>query len=68
MPSPRAGRGPVMTAVLLDAACRTQLAAMAAGPLRRWGTESDTAAKRRDVWSEHEIDAGWEYLLRRSSS
>ena len=27
----------IMTAVLLDRACRTQLAAMAAGPVRVWG-------------------------------
>ena len=55
----------VMTAVLLDRACRTQLTAMAAGPLRRWGGEQDTVAKRADVWSERQLQAGWEYLLRR---
>ena len=55
----------VMTAVLLDRACRTQLTAMAAGPLRRWGGEQDTVAKRADVWSDRQIQAGWMYLLRR---
>jgi ribulose-5-phosphate 4-epimerase/fuculose-1-phosphate aldolase len=55
----------VMTAVLLDRACQTQLAAMAAGPLQRWGTEEDTVAKRADVWSDRQLQAGWEYLLRR---
>ena len=55
----------VMTAVLLDRACRTQLDAMSAGPLRRWGGESDTVAKRAEVWSDRQIQAGWEYLLRR---
>jgi ribulose-5-phosphate 4-epimerase/fuculose-1-phosphate aldolase len=54
----------VMTAVLLDRACRTQLTAMAAGPLRRWGDEEDTVAKRADVWSSRQLRAGWEYLLR----
>ena len=57
----------VMTAVLLDRACRTQLAAMAAGPLRRWGGEQDTVAKRSDVWSGRQMQAGWEYLLRRAA-
>jgi ribulose-5-phosphate 4-epimerase/fuculose-1-phosphate aldolase len=57
----------VMTAVLLDRACRTQLNAMAAGPLRRWGGEQDTLAKRADVWSERQLQAGWEYLLRRAA-
>jgi ribulose-5-phosphate 4-epimerase/fuculose-1-phosphate aldolase len=56
----------VMTAVLLDRACRTQLTAMAAGPLRRWGDEEDTVAKRADVWSDRQLRAGWEYLLRRA--
>ena len=54
----------VMTAVLLDRACRTQVTAMAAGPLRRWGDEQDTVAKRADVWSDRQMQAGWEYLLR----
>jgi ribulose-5-phosphate 4-epimerase/fuculose-1-phosphate aldolase len=56
----------VMTAVLLDRACQTQLAAMSAGPLRRWGGEQDTVAKRDEVWSDRQLQAGWEYLLRRS--
>ena len=57
----------VMTAVLLDRACRTQLTAMAAGPLRRWGDEEDTVAKRADVWSRRQLRAGWDYLLRRAA-
>jgi ribulose-5-phosphate 4-epimerase/fuculose-1-phosphate aldolase len=57
----------VMTAVLLDRACRTQLTAMAAGPLRRWGDEEDTVAKRADVWSARQLRAGWDYLLRRAA-
>ena len=56
-----------MTAVLLDRACRTQLTAMAAGPLRCWGGEQDTVAKRADVWSDRQLQAGWEYLLRRGT-
>ena len=58
----------VMTAVLLDRACRTQLNAMAAGPLRRWGDAEDTVAKRADVWSDRQLRAGWEYLLRLAQS
>ena len=57
----------VMTAVLLDRACRTQLNAMAAGSLRRWGDAEDTVAKRADVWSDRQLRAGWEYLLRRAA-
>ena len=54
----------VMTAVLLDKACRIQLNAMAAGPLKRWGSEEDTVAKRAMVWSDTQMQAGWEYLVR----
>jgi L-fuculose-phosphate aldolase len=54
----------VMTAVLLDKACRIQLNAMAAGPLKRWGSEEDTVAKRAVVWSDSQMLAGWEYLVR----
>jgi L-fuculose-phosphate aldolase len=53
-----------MTALLLDRACRTQLTAMAAGPLTRWGSEEDTVAKRAVVWSDSQLRAGWEYLVR----
>jgi hypothetical protein len=53
-----------MTAVLLDKACRTQLNAMAAGPLKLWGAEEDTVAKRAVVWSDSQLLAGWEYLVR----
>jgi len=56
----------VMAAVLLDRACRTQLTAMAAGPLRAWGEENDTIAKRADVWAPKQLRAGYEYWLRRA--
>jgi L-fuculose-phosphate aldolase len=58
----------VMTAVLLDRACRIQLTAMAAGPLARWGSEEDTVAKRAEVWSDSQLAAGWEYLVRAAAA
>jgi ribulose-5-phosphate 4-epimerase/fuculose-1-phosphate aldolase len=58
----------VMTAVLLDRACRTQLAAMAAGTVRVWGDEEDTVAKRADVWSPRQLQAGYDYLLRQAAA
>jgi L-fuculose-phosphate aldolase len=57
----------VMTAILLDRACQTQLTAMASGPIRRWGAEADTLAKINDAWSDTQINAAWNYLLRRAS-
>jgi L-fuculose-phosphate aldolase len=56
----------IMTAVLLDRACRAQLTAMAAGPLRVWGSSEDTIAKRADVWSPKQLQAGYAYLLRQA--
>ena len=56
----------IMAAVLLDRACRTQLTAMAAGPVQRWGDEEDTVAKRADVWAPGQLRAGYEYLLRQA--
>jgi L-fuculose-phosphate aldolase len=56
----------IMAAVLLDRACRSQLTAMAAGPLRVWGSEEDTVTKRADVWSPKQLRAGYEYLLRQA--
>jgi len=58
----------VMAAVLLDKACRVQLDAMAAAPLRRWGAEEDTVAKRAVVWSDSQLLAGFEYLARAADS
>lgn len=54
----------VMHAVLLDRACRTQLAAMAAGELRGWSDAAECAAKRAECWNPTQIEAGWQYLLR----
>jgi hypothetical protein len=36
----------------------------AAVPLRRWGQEEDTVAKRAVVWSDSQLLAGFEYLAR----
>lgn len=58
----------VMTAILLDKACRVQLAAMAAGAVSRYGDEEDTVAKRAEVWADGQIQAGWNYLVRRSET
>ena len=33
-------------------------------PLARWGSEEDTVAKRAVVWSDGQLQAGWEYLVR----
>ncbi|MFB4300295.1 class II aldolase/adducin family protein [Actinomadura sp. NTSP31] len=55
----------VMHAVLLDRACRTQLAAMAAGPIRVWSDGAEAAAKRDECWPDSQLDAGFAYLARK---
>lgn len=57
----------VMYAVLLERACRTQLLAMAAGDLRTWSDDQETAVKHEQIWNPGQIDAGYRYLTRRSS-
>ena len=46
---------------------RGELAKRAAGPLRRWGDEADTIAKRADVWSPRQLQAGFAYLVRKAA-
>jgi L-ribulose-5-phosphate 4-epimerase len=57
----------VMTAVLLDRACRMQLTAMAAGELRRWSSDDEALSKRRHCYSPELLHQAWAYLTRRSA-
>jgi ribulose-5-phosphate 4-epimerase/fuculose-1-phosphate aldolase len=54
----------VMAAVLLERACRTQLAAMAAGDLRDVSDAAEVLTKRAECWNEAQLEAGYRYLLR----
>ncbi|MFC4911802.1 class II aldolase/adducin family protein [Actinomadura gamaensis] len=56
----------VMHAVLLERACRVQLTAMAAGPIRDCSDPGEARAKRAQCWSERQLKAGWDYLVRRA--
>lgn len=57
----------VMLSVLLESACRTELLAAAAGGPQHWSDEKETRFKRDQAWNHTQLDAGWQYLLRRSS-
>ncbi|PXX71521.1 L-fuculose-phosphate aldolase [Nocardia tenerifensis] len=61
-------RAAVMYAVLLERACRTELLAAAAGGPRVWSDEDETRFKREQVWNPAQLDAGWQYLVRRSGA
>lgn len=56
----------VMLSVLLESACRTELLAAAAGGPRSFSNESETRLKRDQVWNHTQLNAGWNYLLRRA--
>ena len=54
----------VMGAVVLERACKVQLAAMAAGGPHVWSDKDEVELKRREVWSPEQIAAGFDYLCR----
>jgi ribulose-5-phosphate 4-epimerase/fuculose-1-phosphate aldolase len=56
----------VMRAALLDRACRVQLQALAAGGPRRWSSDEEVAAKQAGLWTDAQLRAGYDYLVRRA--
>jgi L-fuculose-phosphate aldolase len=57
----------VMRAVLLARACHNQLQTMAAGSLRLWSDSAELELKKRQVWPESQINAGYAYLCRQAN-
>jgi L-fuculose-phosphate aldolase len=55
----------VMTAVLLERACRMQLVAMAAGELRCWSDDQEALSKRDHCYNPELLRQAWAYLSRR---
>ena len=55
----------VMTAILLDRACRMQLTAMAAGELRSWSDDAEARSKREHCYGPALLQQAWDYLARR---
>jgi ribulose-5-phosphate 4-epimerase/fuculose-1-phosphate aldolase len=58
----------VMRAVLLARACQVQLQAMAAGEIRLWSDSAEIALKKRQVWAQSQLHAGYAFLCRREAS
>lgn len=54
----------VMSAVLLDRACRLQLDAEAAGGPAVWTADEEALDKREMCWPARNLEAGWQYLVR----
>jgi hypothetical protein len=57
-----------VNAVLLERACRTELLAAGAGGPRLWSDENETHFKREQVWNRPQLEAGWQYPLRKAGS
>lgn len=55
----------VLTAILLERACRMQLAAMAAGEIRRWSSDDEARSKRAHCYPAPLLEQAWSYLVRR---
>jgi len=53
--------------VLLDRACRTQLAVLAAGAAERWSSDEEALAKRDHCYPDALVQQAWDYLVRRGS-
>lgn len=58
----------VMSAVLLDRACRLQLELEAAGGPRLWTPDEEALAKRAMCWPPRQLEAGYRYLARRAAA
>lgn len=56
----------VVSAVLLDRACRLQLDLEGAGGPRVWTSDEEAIEKRAMCWPPTQIEAAWHYLLRRA--
>jgi ribulose-5-phosphate 4-epimerase/fuculose-1-phosphate aldolase len=57
----------VMRAVLLARACQVQLQAMAAGEIRLWSDSAEIALKKRQVWPQSQLHAGYAFLCRQAN-
>ena len=55
----------VVTAVLLERACRTQLRAAAGGGVRTWSSDEEALAKREHCYPPQLLRQAWDYLARR---
>lgn len=54
----------VLTAIILEKACRVQLAAQATGRDLVWSSDEEALAKRDRVYGPTQIAAAWAYLVR----
>ena len=54
----------VMSAVLLERACRTNIRALSAGGPKSWSSDEEALSKRGNCWSPQLLQQAWAYLVR----
>lgn len=54
----------VMTAIMLEKACRTQLLALASGEVRAWSTLEDARAKTGRIYTQASLKTAFQYCVR----
>jgi L-fuculose-phosphate aldolase len=54
----------VVSAILLERACRKQLLAMAAGEIKTWSRDEEAVSKRQHCYSPELVRQAWAYLVR----
>jgi L-fuculose-phosphate aldolase len=55
----------VMSAILLERACRTNIRSIAGGGPASWSSDEEALAKRELAWSPRLLGQAWDYLARR---
>ncbi|MDQ3708723.1 MAG: class II aldolase/adducin family protein [Actinomycetota bacterium] len=55
----------VVTTILLERACRMQLAVLAAGGPRHWSDDAEALSKREHCYPEALLTQAWDYLVRK---
>ena len=58
----------VMTAVLLERACRTNIRAIAGGGPKTWSSDDEALSKREHCYPPQLLRQAWEYLARRTDA
>jgi L-fuculose-phosphate aldolase len=56
----------VMSAVLLERACRTQIRALAGGGPKTWSSDDEALSKRGNCYPPQLLRQAWDYLARRA--
>lgn len=57
----------VMTAIMLEKACKSQLLALASGEIKAFSSQEDTSAKKKRIYNEKSLKLAFDYCARKIS-